>query len=85
MADPAAPDALTAPAEPSSPEPRLRFAPSPNGRLHLGHALSALRNRAMADQLDGRLLLRLEDIDPGRCTPELERGVLEDLAWLGPM
>ena len=65
------------------PSPVLRFAPSPNGRLHLGHAHSALVNRRMADRLGGRLLLRLEDIDPGRCTPELERGILDDLDWLG--
>ena len=63
--------------------PVLRFAPSPNGRLHLGHAHSALLNRAMADRLGGRLLLRIEDIDPGRCTPALERAAREDLDWLG--
>ena len=60
----------------------LRFAPSPNGRLHLGHALSALLNARMARALGGRLLIRIEDIDRTRCTPELEAGVLEDLAWL---
>lgn len=63
--------------------PVLRFAPSPNGRLHLGHALSALLNAGMAKALGGRLLIRIEDIDRTRCTPELEAGVLEDLAWLG--
>lgn len=63
--------------------PVLRFAPSPNGRLHLGHALSALLNARMATSLGGRLLIRIEDIDRTRCTPELEAGVLEDLAWLG--
>lgn len=63
--------------------PVLRFAPSPNGRLHLGHALSALLNARMARALGGRLLIRIEDIDAARCTPELEAGVLEDLAWLG--
>lgn len=63
--------------------PVLRFAPSPNGRLHLGHALSALLNARMARALGGRLLVRIEDIDAARCTPELEAGVLEDLAWLG--
>lgn len=63
--------------------PVLRFAPSPNGRLHLGHALSALLNARMAWALGGRLLIRIEDIDRTRCTPELEAGVLDDLAWLG--
>ena len=63
--------------------PVLRFAPSPNGRLHLGHAHSVLVNRRMADRLGGRLLLRLEDIDPGRCTPALEAAMLDDLDWLG--
>ena len=63
--------------------PVLRFAPSPNGRLHLGHARSALVNRRMADALGARLLLRVEDIDHGRCTPELEAAQREDLDWLG--
>ena len=63
--------------------PVLRFAPSPNGRLHLGHAHSALVNRRMADRMGGRLLLRIEDIDHGRCTPELEAALLADLDWLG--
>ncbi|GGB38888.1 tRNA glutamyl-Q(34) synthetase GluQRS [Roseibium aquae] len=61
----------------------FRFAPSPNGHLHLGHALSALLNRQAADRFGGRLLLRLEDIDQTRCTPDLEREMLEDLSWLG--
>ncbi|MCZ0738241.1 tRNA glutamyl-Q(34) synthetase GluQRS [Phreatobacter sp. AB_2022a] len=61
----------------------LRFAPSPNGLLHLGHALSALENAAMARRLGGRLLLRIEDIDRTRCRPEFERAIIEDLAWLG--
>ena len=77
------PDPSTRPTESEPLRPTLRFAPSPNGRLHLGHALSALRNRRMADRLGGRLLLRIEDIDPGRCTPELERALLDDLRWLG--
>lgn len=63
--------------------PVFRFAPSPNGRLHLGHALSALLNADMARQAGGRLLLRIEDIDRTRCTPDLEAAMLEDLAWLG--
>jgi len=60
-----------------------RFAPSPTGRLHLGHAASALfaHGRARAD--GGRFLLRLEDIDPARCRPEYAAAVLDDLAWLG--
>jgi glutamyl-Q tRNA(Asp) synthetase len=61
----------------------FRFAPSPNGRLHLGHALSALINRRMADAAGGRLLLRIEDIDITRCRPEFEQGIRDDLAWLG--
>lgn len=61
----------------------FRFAPSPNGRLHLGHALSAILNHDMARAAGGRFLLRIEDIDVTRCTPELERAVLDDLAWLG--
>lgn len=63
--------------------PVFRFAPSPNGRLHLGHALSALLNADMAEKMGGRLLLRMEDIDLTRCTPELEQAVFDDLAWLG--
>lgn len=63
--------------------PVFRFAPSPNGRLHLGHALSALTNRRLADSLGGRLLLRIEDIDLARCRPELIIAMMEDLAWLG--
>lgn len=60
-----------------------RFAPSPSGRLHLGHAYSALVARHAARQNGGRFLLRIEDIDPGRCRPEFDAGILEDLAWLG--
>ncbi|MFD2056986.1 tRNA glutamyl-Q(34) synthetase GluQRS [Mesorhizobium calcicola] len=61
----------------------FRFAPSPNGELHLGHAYSALLNQKLADAAGGRLLLRIEDIDTTRCTPRLEAGVLADLKWLG--
>jgi glutamyl-Q tRNA(Asp) synthetase len=61
----------------------LRFAPTPNGRLHLGHAYSALRNADLAARTGGRLLLRFEDTDAARCRPEFEAGILEDLAWLG--
>jgi glutamyl-Q tRNA(Asp) synthetase len=61
----------------------FRFAPSPNGFLHLGHALSALINDAMARKSGGRLLLRIEDIDATRCRPEFEAAILGDLAWIG--
>ncbi|RST86140.1 tRNA glutamyl-Q(34) synthetase GluQRS [Aquibium carbonis] len=63
--------------------PSFRFAPSPNGALHLGHAFSALLNARMAAEAGGRFLLRIEDIDTERCTRAFERGILEDLAWLG--
>jgi glutamyl-Q tRNA(Asp) synthetase len=62
--------------------PVFRFAPSPNGELHLGHAYSALLNRQMAQAVGGRFLLRIEDIDAARCTPELEAGIYRDLEWL---
>jgi glutamyl-Q tRNA(Asp) synthetase len=61
----------------------FRFAPSPNGLLHLGHAYSALLNFDLARQCGGRLLLRIEDIDAIRCRPEFEAAIAEDLAWLG--
>ena len=60
----------------------LRFAPSPNGYLHLGHAYSALLNHDMARDLGGRLLLRIDDIDVSRCRPEYEAAIYQDLAWL---
>ena len=63
--------------------PIFRFAPSPNGELHLGHAYSALLNAEMARKAGGRLLLRIEDIDTARCTPEFEAGIYRDLEWLG--
>jgi glutamyl-Q tRNA(Asp) synthetase len=63
--------------------PVFRFAPSPNGHLHLGHAYSALLNHDLARQGGGRLLLRIEDIDPTRCRPEYEQAIVEDLGWLG--
>ncbi len=63
--------------------PVFRFAPSPNGFLHLGHAYSALLNQHWADDTGGRLLLRIEDIDPERSRPHFEAALLEDLAWLG--
>jgi glutamyl-Q tRNA(Asp) synthetase len=61
----------------------FRFAPSPNGYLHLGHAYSALLNDDMARAAGGRLLLRIEDIDTARCRPEYDVAILEDLRWLG--
>lgn len=63
--------------------PVFRFAPSPNGYLHLGHALSALLNFEMARAAGGRFLLRIEDIDAARCRPEYEDAIYDDLAWLG--
>ena len=63
--------------------PVFRFAPSPNGTLHLGHAYSALLNFDLARASGGRFLLRIEDIDPTRCRPEFESAIYEDLAWLG--
>jgi len=68
--------------EPQS-QPVWRFAPSPNGYLHLGHAYSALRNFEGAQRSGGRFLLRIEDIDQGRSRPEFEAAIYEDLAWLG--
>ncbi|HEY0436261.1 MAG TPA: tRNA glutamyl-Q(34) synthetase GluQRS [Phenylobacterium sp.] len=70
---------------PQSPSPAFvtRFAPSPTGRLHRGHAFSALTAFEAARQAGGRFLLRIEDIDRTRCRAEFEAGVLEDLAWLG--
>lgn len=64
-------------------QPVFRFAPSPNGLLHLGHAYSALTNLRLARQLGGKLLLRIEDIDRERCTPALEDQMLADLEWIG--
>jgi glutamyl-Q tRNA(Asp) synthetase len=63
--------------------PVTRFAPSPTGRLHLGHAYSALLARDFAREREGTFLLRIEDIDPGRSRPEHVDGILEDLLWLG--
>jgi glutamyl-Q tRNA(Asp) synthetase len=61
----------------------FRFAPSPNGLLHLGHALSAILNHELAAACGGRFLLRMEDIDPVRSRPEFEAAIYRDLAWLG--
>jgi len=60
-----------------------RFAPSPTGYLHLGHAFAALTAWGQARAAGGRFLLRIEDIDPTRCRPEFAAALLEDLAWLG--
>ncbi|AMJ62097.1 tRNA glutamyl-Q(34) synthetase GluQRS [Bosea sp. PAMC 26642] len=68
---------------PDGGKPVLRFAPSPNGRLHLGHALSALTNQCFTAKHGGRLLLRIEDIDKERCRPEFEQAIHDNLAWLG--
>jgi glutamyl-Q tRNA(Asp) synthetase len=65
------------------PPPVFRFAPSPNGYLHLGHAFSALLNFDLARESGGRFMLRIEDIDPARCRSEFETAIDEDLAWLG--
>jgi glutamyl-Q tRNA(Asp) synthetase len=66
-----------------SPSPVFRFAPTPNGALHLGHAYSALCNQRLADETEGRLLLRIEDLDRTRCKPAFEAAILDDLCWLG--
>ncbi len=63
--------------------PVFRFAPSPNGFLHLGHAASALINQALARRHGGRFLLRIEDIDRGRSREAFVDAIYEDLAWLG--
>lgn len=60
-----------------------RFAPSPTGYLHKGHAFSALTAHTAAREAGGRFLLRIEDIDATRCRPEFEAAIHEDLAWLG--
>ena len=60
-----------------------RFAPSPTGYLHRGHAFSALTTAQAAREAGGRFILRVEDIDRTRCRPEYETALLEDLAWLG--
>lgn len=61
----------------------FRFAPSPNGLLHLGHAVSAILNFDLAAACNGRFLLRIEDIDPARSRPEFEEAIYRDLSWLG--
>ena len=66
-----------------SSQPIFRFAPSPNGRLHLGHAYSALFTWNAAAQRGGKVLLRIEDTDIARCKPEFTEATFEDLHWLG--
>jgi glutamyl-Q tRNA(Asp) synthetase len=63
--------------------PILRFAPSPNGALHLGHAYSALMNERLAAEINGHVLLRIEDLDRTRCKPQFEAAIVDDLVWLG--
>ena len=63
--------------------PATRFAPSPNGQLHAGHALSAIIAHDTAQALSGRFLLRIEDIDVSRARPEFVEAIFDDLAWLG--
>src|SRR5690348_5324203 len=60
-----------------------RFAPSPTGRLHLGHAYSAVLGHAQARESGGRFLLRIEDLDQTRSRPEFVDAIFEDLRWLG--
>ncbi len=67
----------------SSPKETTRFAPSPSGHLHLGHAYSGLFSEQAARQGNGRFLLRIEDIDSTRCRPHFTREMIEDLTWLG--
>lgn len=62
---------------------RLRFAPSPTGRLHVGNIITALRNWLFAAKRDGEMLLRIDDTDLARSTPEFEQGIEDDLTWLG--
>ena len=67
----------------SSPQIITRFAPSPTGYMHLGHAYAAIFAWRAARERNGRFLLRIEDIDRDRCRPEFEDAILEDLHWLG--
>ena len=59
-----------------------RFAPSPNGYLHLGHAYSAMISSALARKSNGKFFIRIEDIDLGRCKKEFEENIYKDLNWL---
>ena len=62
---------------------RTRFAPSPTGRLHLGHALAAKEAFGFGPQENSKCLLRIEDIDHTRCKPDFTLGIYQDLDWLG--
>ena len=66
-----------------SPQWRTRFAPAPTGWLHLGHAVNAVMVWGLARAAQGRVVLRIEDHDAGRCRPEYTAGILDDLDWLG--
>jgi glutamyl-Q tRNA(Asp) synthetase len=79
---PKGPDFLPLP-EPGDPPTVTRFAPTPSGYLHIGHAYAALVAWEAARSVGGRYLLRLEDIDRQRCRPEFEQGICDDLRWLG--
>jgi glutamyl-Q tRNA(Asp) synthetase len=76
---------LTALADRLPERPLTRFAPSPTGYLHLGHVANAAWVWGLARALGGRVLLRLEDHDAGRCRPAYEAALLDDLDWLGLM
>ena len=67
----------------TTPQIVTRFAPSPTGYIHLGHAYSAIFAWHLARQQNGKFLLRIEDIDSERCRPEFEEAIFEDLHWLG--
>jgi glutamyl-Q tRNA(Asp) synthetase len=71
------------PRAPIPPGFTTRFAPAPTGSLHLGHVVSAIWVWGIARAFSGRVLLRIEDHDAGRSRPEFERGILDDLDWLG--
>ena len=62
---------------------KTRFAPSPNGKLHLGHAFSAIVSERVAKKFNGKFLIRIEDIDIGRSSAKYEQSIFEDLNWLG--
>lgn len=68
---------------PAGPPPTTRFAPSPTGYMHLGHAYSALVSWRVARETGGRFYLRIEDIERRRCRPTFEQAIYQDLAWLG--
>jgi glutamyl-Q tRNA(Asp) synthetase len=83
QSDPPPPAAEAAATSPARGAVVTRFAPSPSGRLHLGHAYSAAIGHARARQTGGRFHLRIEDLDQTRCKPEFVGGIYEDLRWLG--